>query len=145
MVHKHGYYFEDLKLGMCASLEKVFSDKDVLAYVEISEDDNPLHLDVEFAATTRVKTPIMHGMVTASLISALVGTKLPGPGCLWMSQELKFLAPTRVGDRVHATAEVMEIIEDKQRVKLNTICRVGDTIVIDGEALIWAPSKSDKF
>lgn len=138
----HGFYLEDLKVGMHAEVSKVFHDADVDAYAGISGDVNPLHLDDEFAALTRAGGRVVHGMVTASLISTLVGCKLPGPGCLWMGQTIKFMQPVNTGDRVRATATVTELMLQKQRVRMHTQCRVGDTVVVDGEALVWVPSRS---
>ena len=137
----HGLYFEDIDIGMSASFEKVVSSEDVEAFAGLSGDWNPLHLDDEFARGTRAGERVVHGMVTASLISTLVGCKLPGPGCLWMGQTLRFLKPVRAGERVHARAEVIEIIAGKQRVRMRTTCHVGEVTVIDGEALVWAPSR----
>ena len=140
----HGYYIEDLQTGMCASVDKRFSKRDLAAYAALSLDDNPLHMNEEFAARTRVGGQVLHGMITASLISAIIGTRLPGPGCLWMSQEMRFLAPVRIGATVVARAEVMDVDREKQRVRLATVCRVGDGIVLDGSALVWVPSRSRK-
>lgn len=138
---RHGYYFEEIRVGMSARFEKVIREQDVKAFAEISGDVNPLHLDEAFASRTRAGERVVHGMVTASLISTLVGCRLPGPGCLWMGQALKFLKPVRVGERVEAEATVTEIIPDRQRVRMRTTCRVGDSAVIDGEALVWVPSR----
>lgn len=138
----HGYYMEDLEIGMTASVTKAFSGKDVAMYAELSTDTNPLHLDENFAAATRVGGTVLHGMITASLISAIVGTRLPGPGCLWMSQELRFLAPVRAGETVHAGAEVISVDPGRQQVRLKTVCRVGERVVLDGSALVWVPSRS---
>ena len=137
----HGLYFEDIDIGMSARFEKVVSYEDVEAFARLSGDWNPLHLDDEFARGTRAGERVVHGMVTASLISTLVGCRLPGPGCLWMGQTLRFLKPVREGDLVCAQAEVVETMEDKQRVRMRTTCHVGEVTVIDGEALVWAPSR----
>ena len=140
----HGFYFEDLRVGMSATISKAFSDQDVLLYAQLSTDDNPLHLHEEFARRTRAGGRVIHGMVTASLISSIVGTRLPGPGCLWMSQELRFVKPVRVGENVDARAEVVELIGVKQRVRLVTTCRVNDAVVLKGEALVWVPSRTHR-
>ncbi|MDH3279798.1 MAG: MaoC family dehydratase [Gammaproteobacteria bacterium] len=137
----HGYYFEDLALGMRATFSKTLTEADVRAFAAISGDNNPLHLDPEFAATTRVGGAILHGMLTASLISTLVGTRLPGPGGLYMSQELKFLAPVRVGATVHAEATVIELCPEKQRTRLKTLCTVEGEPVVAGEAWVWVPAR----
>ena len=138
----HGLYFEDIETGMSASFEKVVSEQDVEAFAGLSGDWNPLHLDEEFARHTRAGERVVHGMATASLISTLVGCKLPGPGCLWMGQTLKFLKPVRAGDLVCARAEVVETIEGRQRIRMRTTCRVGDTTVVEGEALVWVPLRA---
>ncbi len=137
----HGFYLEEIEIGMSAGVDKVIGKDDVKAFVGISGDTNPLHLDDEFASKTRVGERVVHGMVSASLISTLVGCKLPGPGCLWMGQTLRFLKPVRVGDRVEARAEVVEVLKERQRVRMQTTCRVGELTVIDGEALVWVPSR----
>lgn len=137
----HGYYIEDLETGMSASVSKVFTGEDVAMYAKLSTDDNPLHMNEEFAAHTRTGGRVMHGMISASLISAIIGTRLPGPGCLWMAQEIRFLAPVRIGETVHAVAEVTDIDPGKHRVRLDTVCKVADKTVLDGRALVWVPSR----
>lgn len=137
----HGYYIEDLETGMSVTLTKAFAEDDLAMYARLSTDDNPLHMNEEFAARTRAGGRVVHGMVTASLISAIVGTRLPGPGCLWMEQALRFLAPVRVGDLVSARAVVDDVDRGKQRVRLRTTCFVGGKAVLEGSALIWVPSR----
>lgn len=137
----HGFYIEDIEIGMSESFEKTVSEEDVAAFAGLSGDTNPLHLDDEFARGTRVGERVVHGMVTASLISTLVGCRLPGPGCLWMGQTVRFLKPVRVGERVRARAEVVEIMRERQRIRMLTTCQVGENTVIDGEALVWVPSR----
>ena len=100
MKSKHGYYFEDLTPGMSTSYTRTVTEKDITQFAEVSGDTNPVHLDEEFAATTRFKKRIAHGMLSGSYISTVVGTKLPGPGCLYVSQTLKFRAPVYIGDKV---------------------------------------------
>lgn len=138
----YGYYFEDLKLGMSATISRTITETDLRNFSGVSGDTNPMHLNEEFARKTPFGGCIVHGMLTASLISAVIGTKLPGPGCIYMNQTLKFLAPVRVGDTVYAVATIKEIITEKKRVILTTQCWVKDTMVIDGEALIKVASKS---
>jgi 3-hydroxybutyryl-CoA dehydratase len=130
----HGYYLEDLKTGMSASYGRTVTETDIANFAGVSGDTNPLHLNAEFAMSTRFKERIAHGMLSAAYISTLIGTRLPGPGCLYISQTLKFLAPVRIGDTVIATATVTGIDAARRRVKLSTVCRVGDTVVVDGEA-----------
>lgn len=143
MVHPglDGYRFEDLSLGMQATVSRTITETDLRNFSGVSGDTNPMHLNEEYAKQTPFGGCIVHGMLTASLISAVIGTKLPGPGCIYMSQTLKFLAPVRVGDTVYATATVKELYADKKRVLLATRCMVKDTVVIDGEALIKVPSR----
>ena len=137
----HGYYFEELAIGQQATVSRTITETDLRNFSGVSGDTNPMHLSEEFARSTPFGGTIVHGMLTASLISAVIGTKLPGPGCIYMSQTLKFLAPVRVGDTVYATAIVKQLMPEKKRVLLETKCFVGDTVVIEGEALIKVPSK----
>lgn len=137
----HGYYIEDLETGMSVSLTKSFSERDLVMYARLSTDDNPLHMNEAFAARTRFGGRVVHGMVTASLVSAIIGTRLPGPGCLWMGWEMRFLAPVRIGEAVCARAVLDDIDARKQRVRLATSCVVGETTVLDGSALVWVPSR----
>lgn len=138
----HGYYFEELTLGQQATVSRTITETDLRNFSGVSGDTNPMHLNEEFARSTPFGGCIVHGMLTASLISAVIGTKLPGPGCIYMSQTLKFLAPVRVGDTVYATAVVKQLIGEKKRVLLDTKCYVGDMVVIEGEALIKVPSRT---
>lgn len=139
---RHGYYFEDLTVGMTDVYTKTITDADIVMFAGVSGDTNPLHLDDEFARATRFEGRIVHGKLTASLISAVLGTKLPGPGCIYMTQNLRFLAPVRVGDTVSARVTVSELIPAKNRAYLKTVCTVGETVVIDGDATVYVPSRS---
>jgi len=142
MLHElNGYYFEDLKVGMKATVSRTITETDLRNFSGVSGDTNPMHLNEEFAMRTPFGGCIVHGMLTASLISAVIGTKLPGPGCIYMNQTLKFLAPVRVGNTVYAVATVRELVQEKKRVMLTTQCFVKDILVIDGEALIKVPSR----
>ena len=138
----HGYFFEDLKVGMSATISRTITETDLRNFSGVSGDTNPMHLNEEFARATIFHGTIVHGMLTASLISAVIGTKLPGPGCIYMSQTLKFTAPVRVGDTVYAVVTVKTLTPEKHRALFTTTCYVKDTVVIDGEALIKVPSKS---
>lgn len=140
---KHGYYLEDLKPGISAQCEKTFSETDVTTFAAVSGDDNPLHLDQAFAANTRFERCVVHGMLTTSLWSALVGTRLPGPGCAYMGQELKFYKPVFVGDTVRAEVVVTRLDAAKQQAWLDAKAWVGDTLVAEGEARTWVPSRAD--
>lgn len=137
----YGYRFEELKTGMAATVSRTITETDLRNFSGVSGDTNPMHLNEEFAKQTPFGGCIVHGMLTASLISAVIGTKLPGPGCIYMSQTLKFLAPVRVGDTVYAVCTIKELTPAKQRVLLDTKCWVKGVVVIDGEALIKMPPR----
>ncbi len=138
----HGYYLEDLSVGMSASYAKTITDADIVLFAGISGDTNPIHLNQEFASQTMFKERIAHGMLSASFISTVIGTKLPGPGCIYLSQNMKFKAPVKVGDTVLAKATITEILPEKKRVHLKTECLVGETLVIDGEAVVMVNAKA---
>ena len=133
-------YFEDLSIGMTETLSKTFSSADVIGFAELTGDCNPIHLSEHFAANTLFGRRIAHGLYVASLISAVVGTRLPGPGAVYISQTLTFRAPVHIGDTVDATVTVVELVPERKRTKLSCICRVGSEIVLDGEALVKVPS-----
>lgn len=137
----HGHYLEDLQVGMTADFTKTVSEADIVGFADISGDTNPVHLNEDFAAATPFKGRIAHGMLGASLLSTVFGTKLPGPGCIYISQDLRFKAPVRIGDTVVAKVTIVEIVAEKRRVKFDCECRVGDTIVIDGEASLMVSRK----
>src|SRR5213596_67756 len=118
-------FFEDLSVGMTETLEKTVASSDVVGFAQLTGDRNPIHLSEHFAAKTPFKGRIAHGLYTASLLSAVIGTRLPGPGAIYISQTLKFLAPVKIGDTVDATVEVVELIEPKQRARLSCRCKVG--------------------
>ncbi len=139
---EHGYYFEDLKVGMQATVSRTMTDTDLRNFAGVSGDTNPMHLNEEYARSTPFGGTILHGFLTASLISAVIGTKMPGPGCVYMSQSLKFLAPVRVGDTVYAIGRIKELFPEKKRVVMETICTVQGKHVIEGEALIKVPSRA---
>jgi len=142
MQSKHGYYFEDLSIGMSESYTRIVTDADIQQFAEVSGDTNPVHLDDEFAASTRFKKRIAHGMLSGSYISTVVGTRLPGPGCLYVSQTLKFRAPVYIDDEVTATVTITELNERRGYVTLSTVCSVAGTDVIRGEAMVLVPKKS---
>ena len=126
---------------MSASFAKTVSEADVVLFAGVSGDTNPVHINEEFAKNTMFKTRIAHGMLSAGFISAVLGTKLPGQGAIYMSQSLKFKAPVRIGDTVKATATVSEVIPEKKRVVMTTVCTVGETVVLEGEAMLMVPSR----
>lgn len=134
-------FVEDMSVGQSASVTKTVTERDVEQFAEVSTDCNPVHLDAEYAATTMFKTRIAHGMFSAGLISAVLGTKLPGMGTIYLSQTLKFRAPVRIGDTVVATATITDINAEKKRVTFETKAAVGDTVVVEGEAVTLAPSR----
>jgi 3-hydroxybutyryl-CoA dehydratase len=134
--------FEDLSIGQTESFSKTVSSSDVVGFAEVTGDRNPIHLSEHFAAQSAFGTRIAHGLYTASLISALLGTRLPGPGAIYISQTLNFRAPVRIGDKVVVTATVAELLPEKSRARLTCACRVGNDIVLDGEALVKVPSRA---
>jgi len=139
-----GYDIEDLKPGMCASFSKTITEADIVLFAGASGDNNAMHINEEFAQTTAFKGRIAHGMLTASVISAAIAGRLPGPGTVYLGQNLRFKAPVRPGDTVHATVTVKELIPEKRRVALTTVCTVGDKVVIDGEALVMPTSRAGR-
>ena len=132
---------EDLEIGMMRSVEKTITDYDIRAFAEVSTDHNPVHLDEEYARDTMFQGRIAHGMLTAALISAVIGEQLPGHGTIYLGQNLKFMAPVRPNDTVVAEVRVADIDHSRRRVTLDCRCRVGDTTVLKGDALVLAPSK----
>jgi len=135
------YNFEDLKVGQTASTARTVSEADILAFAGVSGDSNPVHVDQEFAASTPFKGRIAHGILSAAYISTVIGTKLPGPGTIYLSQNLKFKAPVRVGDTVLARVTVSALEPEKRRATLTTVCTVGDTDVTVGEATVLLPKR----
>ena len=132
---------EDIEMGMTRYIRKIITDRDIELFAEISTDHNPVHLDDDYARDTIFEGRIAHGMLTAGLISAVIGEQLPGHGTIYMSQNLKFLAPVRPGDMVYAEVKVVDMVIDKRRVKLNCRCEVNGANVLVGEALVLAPSR----
>ena len=133
-------YLEDLEVGMTRHLEKQVTDRDIEMFAEVSTDRNPVHLDDAYAQDTIFEGRIAHGMLTAGLISAVIGEQLPGHGTVYMGQSLKFLAPVRPGDTVVAEVEVIGIDYAKRRVQLETRCLVDGKKVLIGEATVLAPT-----
>lgn len=132
---------EDLEVGMMRHLQKLVTDRDIELFAEVSTDRNPVHLDDAYAQDTIFEGRIAHGMLTAGLISAVIGEQLPGHGTVYLGQTLKFMAPVRPGDMVRAEVQVESIDHAKRRVTLATRCLVGDTVVLKGEAVVLAPSR----
>lgn len=132
---------EDLEIGMTRHLVKQVTDRDIQLFAEVSTDRNPVHLDDDYARDTIFEGRIAHGMLTAGLISAVIGEQLPGHGTVYLGQSLRFMAPVRPGDAVRAEVTVLTIDHGKRRVTLDCRCLVGDTVVLKGEALVLAPSR----
>ena len=142
MSNPKSYTFEDLELGLEASYARAVTDADIVAFAEVTGDRNPVHLDATYAANTPFKTPISHGMLTAGYISAVFGMQLPGPGAIYVSQTLNFRAPVRHGDQVTASVRIVDLIPAKRRARFECICRVGDKVVLEGEAILMVPGRS---
>jgi len=136
-------YFEDLSLGMVEVYKKTVSAADVVGFAEITGDRNPIHLSEHFAARTPFKGRIAHGLYTAGLISAVIGTRLPGPGAIYISQTLRFLAPVKIGDTVEARVEVAQLNAERRRAELICRCSVGETVVLEGEAVVKVPKREE--
>jgi len=134
-------YFEDLTVGMVETLSKTVSAADVVGFAELTGDRNPIHLSEHFAARTPFGTRIAHGLYTASLISAVLGTRLPGPGAIYISQTLNFRAPVKIGDTVDVVVQVAELVPEKRRARLTCTCSVAGEVVLDGEALVKVPAR----
>lgn len=132
---------EDIEIGMSRSLRKIITDRDIELFAEVSTDHNPVHLDDEYARDTIFEGRIAHGMLTAGLISAVIGEQLPGHGTVYLGQTLKFLAPVRPGDMVEAVVTVTDMDIAKRRVTMNTHCAIDGKQVLKGEAIVLAPSR----
>lgn len=141
MRHNHGLYIEDLEIGQSASVLKTVSDRDIRLFAEITGDSNPVHLDEDYAAQTPFRGRIAHGMYSAGLISAVLGTHLPGPGAVYLDQSLKFRLPIRPGDEVETRVTVTEINQRRGRVTLSTECYVDGKRVTQGEAVVMVDKK----
>jgi 3-hydroxybutyryl-CoA dehydratase len=139
-----GKSIDNLQVGDVAEFAKTVSETDIYLYAGITGDFNPAHVNEEYAKNTFFKTRIAHGMLTAGLISAIIANQLPGPGTIYLKQELNFLAPVRIGETITGRVEVIEINVEKNRVRLKTTCSNQDgVIVISGEGLV-SPPKAPK-
>lgn len=136
-----GYFIEDLNVGQSDEFTKTVTETEIEQFAEVSGDNNPVHLDAEYAAGTMFKERIAHGMLSAGFISAVIGTRLPGPGAIYMSQQMRFKAPVKIGDVVTARCTITEINTSRRRVTLETVCLVEGKPVIEGEALVMVPSR----
>jgi 3-hydroxybutyryl-CoA dehydratase len=135
------YFVEDLQPGMTASFSKTITETDVVLFAAVSGDTNPVHFDEEYAKTTVFKGRVVHGMLSLSLLSAVLGSKMPGPGTIFLNSNMTFKAPVRIGDRVTATCTVREVNVERKRVVFDCTCAVKDTVVVQGEALVMVPSR----
>jgi len=139
----HGFFIEDLRLNQTEEFEKKITEKDINEFAKLSGDDNPVHTNSDFAKKTIFKQKVAHGFLSASLISMLIATKLPGPGSIYLSQNLKFLAPVFIDDLVRVKVTVEEIDQEKKKVKLQTECFKNEKKIISGEAIVLVNSKKD--
>ena len=137
-----GAYLEDLEIGQTAELRRTVAESDIQAFAAVTGDENPVHLDEAYAAATQFKGRIAHGMLSAGYISAVLGTQLPGPGAIYVSQTLNFRRPVRIGDEVTARVTVSAIDERRGRVTFTTVCDVGGKTVAEGEAVVVAPKRA---
>ncbi len=134
-------YLDEIEIGLSRHLTKQVTDRDIELFAEISSDHNPVHLDDDYAKGTIFKGRIAHGMLTAGLISAVIGEQLPGHGTIYLEQSLRFIAPVRPGDEVRTDVTVIGVDPAKRRVTLKTECFVGEQAVLTGEAVVLAPTR----
>lgn len=139
----NGYDYEDLEPGMSASFAKTITEADIVLFAAASGDNNAMHINEEFARSTQFNGRIAHGMLTASVISAAIAGRLPGPGTVYLGQNVRFRAPVKPGDTVHATVTVKALHPEKRRVSLTTVCTVNGKVVIDGDAMVMPTSARD--
>ena len=137
-----GLFFEDLSVGQSAEMTKIVTSADIEAFAAVSGDTNPVHLDEAYARTTTFQGRIAHGMLSAAYISAVLGTRLPGPGAIYLNQSLRFRRPVRIGDEVTARVTVEALDERRGQATLATVCLVGGKAVVEGEATIMVPRRS---
>jgi 3-hydroxybutyryl-CoA dehydratase len=137
----NGYYFEDLHVGQTATLCKTITEQDILMYSAVTLDTNPLHMDEEAARKSRFGGRVAHGMLSAGLISTLLGTRLPGPGTVYLRQSLAFRRPVKIGHTVKAMVEITDLNVARKSATLRTRCMVEEDVVIDGEAIVLVPTR----
>jgi|HubBroStandDraft_1064217.scaffolds.fasta_scaffold00018_62 3-hydroxybutyryl-CoA dehydratase len=135
------YFVDELKIGMTAAVIRRIGEADVVKFAEVTGDHNPVHFDEAYAQVSKLGGRVVHGILSAGLISAAIGTSLPGPGTIYLKQTLKFCAPVRIDDVVEARVTVAELRAEKNQVLLATCCRVGRVLVLDGEALVLPPRR----
>ena len=136
-----GMCFEDLSVGLTASFGKTITEADIVLFAAVTGDTNPMHLNADYAKTSPFGERIAHGMLAAGLITKVLGTQLPGPGTIYMSQSLKFRAPVLIGQTVTATVEVLALHPEKHRATLRTVCTVRGLPVLEGEAFVSVPTR----
>ena len=134
-------FFEDLRLGQKASFGKTITESDVVLFAAVTGDTNPMHLNADYAKNTIFGERIAHGMLAAGLLTKVLGTQLPGPGTIYLSQTLKFCAPVRIGQTVTATVEVVALHPERHRATLRTVCVVEGEPVLEGEAYVSVPTR----
>lgn len=142
MDHPNLRKFDEITVGMSGEFTKIISDADIHAFADASGDYNPIHVDDAYAKATIFGERIAHGILTSGLISAVFGSVFPGHGWIYVNQSLKFRAPVHVGDEVTAKVEAIKCIPEKKMVAFKTECRIGDKVVIDGEATLMAPDRT---
>jgi 3-hydroxybutyryl-CoA dehydratase len=135
-----GFYFDELSVGQSAQMTSVVGEADIEAFAAISGDHNPLHLDEAYARTTPFGGRIAHGMLSAAYISAVVGSRLPGPGVIYLTQSLRFRRPVKIGDPVTAIVTV-KALDARGHATLTTVCQVHGKTVVDGEAVVMVPRR----
>lgn len=135
------YAIEDLQPGMSAQFTRTVSERDIELFGEVSGDSNPMHFDEDFAKSTPFKGRIAHGVLTASYVSTVLGMQMPGPGTIFLGLNIRFKAPVRIGDRVTAICTVREVLAEKRRVVFDCACKVGDTVVLEGETTVMPPPR----
>lgn len=138
----NGYDIEDLEVGMTASFSKTITEADIILFAGASGDNNAIHINEDFARTTPFGGRIAHGFLTASTISAAIANRLPGPGTIYIAQEMRFVGPVRPGDTVTARVTVKHLTRERSRAVLLTICSVGDKVVVEGEATVRTTSRA---
>jgi 3-hydroxybutyryl-CoA dehydratase len=136
-----GFEIEDLSVGMSACYARTVTEADITLFAGLSGDVNPVHVNEVYARETPFKGRIVHGMLSASFLSTAIANRLPGPGSIYVSQNLRFKAPVRIGDTVQARITVTDIVPERRRVMLKTVCTVGDKVVIDGDAEVMLPPR----
>lgn len=139
---QQGLFFEDLSVGQAAEITRTVAAADLETFAAVSGDTNPVHLDEAYAAGTSFGGRIAHGMLSAAYISAVLGTRLPGPGAIYLSQALRFRRPVRIGDAVRARATITALDERRGQATLETVCLVGGKAVVEGEAVVMVPRRA---